>query len=88
LTALALGIGIGRELAAIQLNAQYWSELGISQLRQALTKPGDFFSIAGNLNIKCGGVVWPEHSLFYSSQTTTEELLPIFSSAYNRCINE
>ena len=88
LTTLALGIGIGRELSAIQLNSQYWSELGTNQLREALTKPGDFFSIAGNLNIKCGGVVWPEHSVFYSSQTTTEKLLPIFSSAYKRCMNE
>lgn len=88
LTAVALGSGITREAVAIQLNSQYWFDLGISQLGEAVNNPSNFFSIAGNLNIKCGGVVWPEHSLFYSDELKIEDLLPVFASAYTSCMDK
>lgn len=88
LTIFSLGGGIGREVVAIQLNSQYWPELGISQLSENINSPGDFFSTAGNLNIKCGGVVWPEHSLFYSDELKIEDLLPVFASAYTSCMDK
>jgi hypothetical protein len=88
LTTLALGGGIGREVVAIQLNSKYWDQLGISQLTETVSSPGNFFSVAGNLNLKCGGVVWPEHSLFYEDGLTPTELLPVFASAYKKCIDD
>jgi hypothetical protein len=86
--ALTLGLGIGREVSNIQQNSKFWSELDTGQLTDALINPGAFYSVAGNLNLKCGGVVWPEHALFYELQPETEVLLPAFASAYARCLEK
>jgi hypothetical protein len=80
-----VAIGISREIVQIQNNRGYWDELGLENLQASLGDPGEFYTIAGNLNIKCGGSVWQDHARFYEPMNSTKLALPKFTELYESC---
>jgi len=81
---ILFGIGVGRGIVEVRENTVFWRELSSDQLQVEAIEGNGFGVLAGNLNIKCGGPVWVEHSRYYETESF-QELLPVFLSRYESC---
>jgi hypothetical protein len=79
------GFGILRGSIEIQTNAQYWNDLRTTELRNLTNDTNQFYTLAGNLNMKCGGDVWLEHSKFYDPKNNPKDSLEAFSKLFESC---
>jgi len=74
----------GRELYIAEQNRAWWDSLSSHSLATAEEDGYRFWDIAGNLNVKCGGRIWPELANFYdtsySSEIALEEIKGLASS--------
>jgi hypothetical protein len=85
---ILLAMGAGRDFIEIQNNRNFWNELGLYSLQESYDNGSDFYTLAGKLNIKCGGTVWKDHAIFYETVETDEtpELaLAKFNELYISC---
>jgi hypothetical protein len=83
-----LGLGILGGSIQIQTNTQYWNDLKSSELRNLTDDANQFYTLVGNFNMKCGGKVWPEHSIIYDSKNELVDLVPVFSNLFELCKKE
>jgi hypothetical protein len=82
------GLGILGGSMQIQANTQYWNDLRSTELRNLTDDTNQFYTLAGNLNMKCGGKVWSEHSIIYDSENDLVDLVPVFSNLFELCKKE
>ena len=80
------GIFVG--IQEVNRNVEFWVDLTSQSLIYTTGKGIAFFEAAGNLNIQCGGPVWPEHSKIYNAKVTDELLIFEFEKRYSMCSNK
>lgn len=81
------GLGLSaivRETAEIRENHTFWVTLDDSLL-PSIENRGEFFVIAANLNIKCGGKIWPELAHYYS-YALDESFREFVRARYHDCM--
>jgi len=89
LTATSMFFSISAYMGFVEVrqNIDFWSGLSPAGLASLADQSGGLFIFAGNLNIKCGGKVWSEHSQFYAPGLEPVDLIERFMEEYQACEN-
>jgi hypothetical protein len=89
LTATSIFFSISAYMGFVEVrqNIDFWSGLSPAGLASLVDQSGGLFIFAGNLNIKCGGKVWSEHSQFYAPGLKPVDLIERFMEEYQACEN-
>lgn len=84
-TSVFLSISAFLGFVEVRQNTDFWSGLSPAGLASLVDDPNNFFSFAGNLNIKCGGTVWSDHSQFYAAGLEPLDFIESFTEEYRDC---
>lgn len=81
---LGIALGFFIELDAQARHQQFWSNLSEAELRSYLGDENAFYVYASNLNLHCGGTVWPELEQYYSGGGSADSVASI-ALRYREC---